>query len=88
MDSVFFDQETWMSDAACAHHPQKDLWFSDKPEDLEEARTICNTCYVKTECLEYALTEDIQEGVWGALLPIERFRWSKAFLTLRRDGIT
>lgn len=37
-----------------------------------EAKKICETCPVVAQCLEYALEQRIDHGVWGGLTPRER----------------
>lgn len=37
------------------------------------ARTICNRCEVRQECLEWALRHE-DWGMWGGLTPVERKR--------------
>ena len=71
--------ETWQLRAAC-RGPESMLFFpptaSERKEDREaretKAKSICATCAVQPECLEYAL--DIREphGIWGGLNEHER----------------
>jgi len=49
---------------------------------VEKARKICGRCEVKDLCLEYALVEEIEHGVWGGASERERRRIKKR----RRDG--
>ena len=44
-----------------------ELFFADDKEDTSEmklARTICNSCTHKTECLEWAIAHE-EVGIWG-----------------------
>lgn len=36
------------------------------------AKKICETCFVRNSCLEYAIVKDLKYGVWGGLTPRER----------------
>jgi len=72
----------WDEHAACNGH-DGDLWFPDiprgpKPDNTPDpwanARTICNTCPVKDDCLEHALSNDERHGMWGGTTPEERRR--------------
>lgn len=36
------------------------------------AKSICQQCPAKKECLEYAVVANIQYGMWGGLTVIER----------------
>lgn len=64
----------WMSEGACAGHPEPDLWFPDKGgfKDTQRARMICDSCTVRADCLRYAVDEMITHGMWGGLAPKER----------------
>ncbi|MBB3053416.1 WhiB family redox-sensing transcriptional regulator [Prauserella isguenensis] len=42
-----------------------DLWFAEKPADLERAKTLCGECPVRSACLEGALARGEPWGVWG-----------------------
>lgn len=39
---------------------------------VQQAKVICNTCTVKSECLAYALRTDQEAGVWGGASGRER----------------
>lgn len=65
-------KDAWVAQAACAGM-NGDLWFlDDQAGSYREARTICATCPVRTDCLTYALTHRINHGMWGGLNPIQR----------------
>lgn len=53
----------WMKDAVCVEHPEVDFLG----RAWKEAIAICQGCLVRTECLEYALREDMRDGVWGGM---------------------
>lgn len=36
------------------------------------AKAICADCPVRASCLAFALEHDLQENIWGGLLPDER----------------
>lgn len=38
----------------------------------ERAKAICAVCPVSLECLEFAMDNDIKEGVYGGMTPTER----------------
>ncbi len=63
----------WMSQAACADEPPERFFPSDGV-GVDQARRICFECPVRTECLEYALIERIDHGVWGGASERERRR--------------
>lgn len=52
------------ADLPCHVH-DPDLWFSDSPRDLEQAKELCATCPIRRECLAGALRRSEPCGVWG-----------------------
>ncbi len=41
------------------------LWFSERPADLELAKAHCQPCPVRGPCLDGALARREPHGVWG-----------------------
>jgi WhiB family redox-sensing transcriptional regulator len=41
------------------------LWFSDRPADLELAKAHCRPCPLRGPCLDGALARREPHGVWG-----------------------
>jgi WhiB family redox-sensing transcriptional regulator len=41
------------------------LWFSDRPADLELAKAHCQPCPLRGPCLDGALARREPHGVWG-----------------------
>jgi transcriptional regulator of acetoin/glycerol metabolism len=56
-----------------------DLWFSEKAEDIAQAKEACGFCPVRAECAE--LGEDEEFGVWGGMTPEDR-RSRQRFLVI------
>jgi WhiB family redox-sensing transcriptional regulator len=56
--------KSWVSDAACAR-VDGDAWFPEVGESNARAKQICNTCPVKEPCLQWALDNNEQYGVFG-----------------------
>jgi WhiB family redox-sensing transcriptional regulator len=54
----------WASDALCREHPEVD-YFARDAESQARAKAVCACCLVRRECLDYALDQRIEEGVWG-----------------------
>jgi WhiB family transcriptional regulator, redox-sensing transcriptional regulator len=75
----------WIPQAAC-RDTDPDTFFPSQPDSagqtgakgLEAARTICRTCPVQPECLEYALTHHEKFGVWGGTSERERRKIRRA----------
>jgi WhiB family redox-sensing transcriptional regulator len=39
---------------------------------INKAKDICNSCWIKEDCLKYALQFPDLQGIWGATTPHER----------------
>jgi WhiB family transcriptional regulator, redox-sensing transcriptional regulator len=63
----------WMAKGLCASIPPSTFFPSDGA-GVEVARRICATCPVQEPCLEYALANRIDHGVWGGASERERRR--------------
>ena len=62
----------WADRAACAGM-DPNLWFiEERGGSYEEARAVCATCAVTTECLQWALDTRTDHGVFGGLDPRQR----------------
>ncbi|MEY3691484.1 MAG: hypothetical protein RJB57_1140 [Actinomycetota bacterium] len=70
----FDDSPTaWMARGNCRNYPPATFFPSDGV-GVDRARAICKGCPVVTECLEYALAERVEHGVWGGCSERERRR--------------
>ena len=54
------------------------LFFPSDGVGVDTARRVCDGCPVKDQCLEYALDNRIDHGVWGGTSERERRRILKA----------
>lgn len=45
-----------------------ELWFAEKPDDVELAKSLCQECPLATACLAGALERAEPWGVWGGQL--------------------
>ena len=54
----------WMHEGSCRCYPP-DAFFPHDGVGVDAARKICAECPVQQECLEYALVNRIDHGVWG-----------------------
>lgn len=61
----------WLRDALCAQ-VDTEPFFPEKGGSTREAKRICARCRVTDECLQYALDNDEQHGIWGGLSPRQR----------------
>ena len=67
----------WQSEARCAG-ADPDVFFPERGGSSKAARAVCSKCNVREQCLEYALNNKEQFGIWGGTSERERRR-------LRRD---
>ena len=74
-------EQKWMAEGNCRFEPPATFFPSDGV-GVEVAKRICETCPVKEPCLEYALENRIDHGVWGGASERQRRRILKA----RRSG--
>lgn len=73
----------WMVAGACRSYPT-DMFFPTDGAGVERAKKICKACPVVETCLEHALSERIEHGVWGAAS--ERHR--RRILAARKLDVT
>lgn len=58
-----YERPEWFSEAAC--RGMTDVFFPSDKEGLDLPQTICASCPVRDECLDYALNHHVDYGVWG-----------------------
>lgn len=66
----------WEDDALCAQIGPEEF-FPEKGNSVQQAKKICERCDVKPDCLQYALDNGVDSGVWGGLSAQERRRLKK-----------
>lgn len=71
----------WMEHARC-RGINPDEFFPADGTGVEIAQRVCAACPVVIECLDYALDNRIEHGVWGGASERERRR----ILRHRREG--
>ena len=64
---------SWQADALCSQ-TDPEAFFPEKGGSTRDAKRVCSSCEVRTECLEYALANDERFGIWGGLSERERRR--------------
>lgn len=76
--------DEWVTEAACTGKPTEmfydDIWRQGHTnlEALDQARSVCQTCSVRRECLAYVMAYEnglsvkSRGGVWGGLTPAQR----------------
>lgn len=66
-------EKSWMAAAKC-RNMRPEVFFPSDGMGVEVARAICADCPVKSPCLEYALENRVDHGVWGGTSERERRR--------------
>lgn len=59
-----FVDPTLGNDLPC-HKGDPDLFFAERPDELEKAKALCAACPARAACLAAALTRAEPWGVWG-----------------------
>ena len=55
-------------DGRCSEEGSHELFFSERPAELAQAQRICAQCQVRVRCLDIALKENLEWGVWGGVI--------------------
>jgi WhiB family transcriptional regulator, redox-sensing transcriptional regulator len=71
--------DTWQIKASC-RGPQAEIFFPPSHAERKEeklrregrAKSICATCAVRADCLDYAIRIREPHGIWGGLNELER----------------
>jgi WhiB family redox-sensing transcriptional regulator len=63
----------WMADASC-RGANATAFFPSDGSGVEAVQRVCAQCPVRLDCLEYALTNRLDYGVWGGTSERERQR--------------
>ncbi len=66
----------WQEQALCAQ-TDPEAFFPEKGGSTREAKRVCQNCEVRSECLDYALSNDERFGIWGGLSERERRQLKK-----------
>ena len=83
------DQELdteWMAHGNCADQPPS-LFVPSDGVGVEVAKRICADCPMRVRCLDYALDNRIDHGVWGGTSERERRRILKARQVRQPAGV-
>lgn len=65
------DKHAWRDLAVCAQ-VDPELFFPEKGGNVKPAKLLCGMCEVRDECLQAALDNNEQFGIFGGLSPKER----------------
>jgi WhiB family redox-sensing transcriptional regulator len=68
---------SWMAQGTCRDYPPN-VFFPTDGVGVEVARKICANCPVREACLEYAVSNRIEHGVWGGTSERGRRRMARS----------
>lgn len=63
--------DAWRADAAC-RDADTAIFFTEPGESPEAALAVCGRCEVRSECLQFALDNGENHGIWGGLSAHQR----------------
>jgi WhiB family redox-sensing transcriptional regulator len=63
----------WTQQAAC-RGTDTEIFYPVTADEEAEALSICATCPVRAQCLEFALHNRETYGIWGGATPEQRRR--------------
>jgi WhiB family redox-sensing transcriptional regulator len=61
----------WEDHARCLQH-DPEIFFASRARAERRAKSICDKCPVKVECLAFALESRVEFGIWGGMNGNER----------------
>jgi WhiB family redox-sensing transcriptional regulator len=61
----------WQAHARCAE-VDPEIFFPERGGSSKAARAVCAQCTVREKCLDYALNNKEQFGIWGGTSERER----------------
>lgn len=64
----------WTSLAKCSEDTHN-LFFSKYKKEQQIAKSICQTCPVSLDCLQFAIENECTYGIYGGLTSQERERY-------------
>lgn len=72
-----FRRADWMTDAPCAG--RTDIYYpiqhgNGERDAIQQAKAICNECPNRIRCLEYAIDNGEDHGIWGGYSVRQRRR--------------
>lgn len=74
--AIVFTMTKFQNQANCATIPNPDIFFSARRKDKELAMSLCNSCVVRLECLEFALENNDEFGIFGGTTAEQRAEMS------------
>ena len=76
IEAEILEQEKWL----CTKVDPEEFFIKDKGRTLKKIKLLCSICEKQNECLNIALSNKINYGIWGGKNPVERIK-------LRKKGV-
>jgi WhiB family redox-sensing transcriptional regulator len=74
MNPLTHVSDKWMERANCVGTDPEAFFPEFREQTSRTVRMICRECPVARECLSYALRNDIRDGLFGGVEPVNRQR--------------
>ncbi|WP_419933202.1 WhiB family transcriptional regulator [Candidatus Poriferisodalis sp.] len=74
---ISLSREAWRERAACKD-VDTNIFFIGPGKSPDTALAVCNRCEVKDECLQFALDNEEDFGIWGGLCADQRKKLRQA----------
>ena len=72
----------WQNQALCAQ-TDPEAFYPEKGGATRDAKRVCRSCEVRSQCLAYALDHDERFGIWGGMSERERRRLKRSAVPSR-----
>lgn len=78
-------KELWREKAECKgmslslFFPENERQSSLSRKNNKKIKSICQSCSVQTNCLSYAIDNQIEYGIWGGFTSVERKELNNIF---------
>lgn len=79
------DIPPWFVDAECLY-ADPEAFFPHKGQSAQPAVAVCNRCPIRERCLEFAVENEQDIGVWGGMSERQRIRYRKRREMMRRSN--
>lgn len=79
------DIPPWFIDAKCLD-ADPEAFFPDKGGSVEPAIAICELCPIQQRCLDWAVENRQDKGVWGGMSEKQRTRYRMRREQMRRSN--
>lgn len=73
IEALAMGELSWQDYANC-RGADADLFFPERGASTRKAKSICDECQVRAECLDYAIEIGEKFGIWGGMSERERRR--------------